>query len=356
MNARHVETEGIPGQDSFLDVVANLVGIMIILVMVVGTRTRDAIVTGEESVEAVASDDGPQGAPASQRPEEELEQATASFTEAASEARAVEGDIHQLDATIRRQELAIAMRRQERNQLQFVLTAVEKQLADHTSRLDQEQQAEFALKRDLAEANAELAKIDAARKSLEQAAEQSAVLEHLPTPMAKTVFGKEIQFRLLGGKIAYIPWDDLLDRLKEEAPQKLWKLKDADSITETLGPIGDFRMKYVLRRAKYAVQSQMGEALRERIELERFTLSPIREDIGEPVEQALAPGSDFNLMLAGADPQQTTVTIWLYPDSFQHFRTIKHALYKRGFLTASRPLPQGYPIGGSPDGSRSAAQ
>lgn len=32
-----------PGQDSFLDVVANLVGVMIILVMVVGTQARHVV-------------------------------------------------------------------------------------------------------------------------------------------------------------------------------------------------------------------------------------------------------------------------------------------------------------------------
>ena len=35
-----------PGQDSFLDIVANLVGILIILVMVVGARAKDALVHG----------------------------------------------------------------------------------------------------------------------------------------------------------------------------------------------------------------------------------------------------------------------------------------------------------------------
>jgi hypothetical protein len=354
MSGRRVEVEGVPGQDSFLDVVANLVGIMIILVMVVGTRTRDAIISGEEAVDppaAAAADLSEDGAA-----KQEQRQAVEALIGAADEARAVEREIHELDAKLKRGQFEIERRRRERNQLHVVLTAVERQLAEHTGQLDAAKQAEFALKRDLLEVNDELAKVAQSREALTKTAEQTSVLEHLPTPMAKTVFGKEIQFRLTGGKLTYIPWDDLLDRLKDEAPQKIWKLKDADSITETLGPVGDFRMKYVLRRAQYAIQSRMGDVMRERIELERFTLSPVREDLGEPVEMALAEGSNFNLMLAGADPKQTTVTIWLYPDSFQHFRTIKHALYKRGFLCASRPLPEGYPIGGSPDGSRSAAQ
>ena len=38
-----------PGQDSFLDIVANLVGILIILVMVVGARAKDAMLRGDAS-------------------------------------------------------------------------------------------------------------------------------------------------------------------------------------------------------------------------------------------------------------------------------------------------------------------
>ena len=31
-------------------------------------------------------------------------------------------------------------------------------------------------------------------------------------------------------------------------------------------------------------------------------------------------------------------------------------LFKLGYLTAGRPLPDGHPIGGSPDGTRSSAE
>jgi hypothetical protein len=61
-------------------------------------------------------------------------------------------------------------------------------------------------------------------------------------------------------------------------------------------------------------------------------------------------------ILAAFDPRQATVTVWVYPDSFDQFRQIKEELYKLGFLTASRPLPDGQPITGAPQGTRSAAQ
>jgi hypothetical protein len=61
-------------------------------------------------------------------------------------------------------------------------------------------------------------------------------------------------------------------------------------------------------------------------------------------------------ILAGYDPNQTTVTVWVYPDSFAQFRTLKEELYKRGYLTASRPMPDGQPISGSPQGTYSTAE
>jgi hypothetical protein len=45
-----------------------------------------------------------------------------------------------------------------------------------------------------------------------------------------------------------------------------------------------------------------------------------------------------------------------YPESFGDFRTLKKALFDLGYTTAARPLPPGILIGGSPNGSRSAAQ
>ncbi len=44
------------------------------------------------------------------------------------------------------------------------------------------------------------------------------VLEHLPTPMAKTVFGKEMHIRLQRGQVTMVPWDQLIEMLKRQLP------------------------------------------------------------------------------------------------------------------------------------------
>ena len=52
---RTVEEVGGDGQDSFLDVVSNLVGVLIILVMVAGTRARNVAADAANDKTAVAS-------------------------------------------------------------------------------------------------------------------------------------------------------------------------------------------------------------------------------------------------------------------------------------------------------------
>jgi len=128
-------------------------------------------------------------------------------------------------------------------------------------------------------------------------------------------------------------------------------------LTETIGPVGGFRMRYVLERRHYTEEevlaSRRGGTV---ISLKRYELIPLSTELGEPLEAALADGSEFRQALATAKPGRTTVTLWTYPDSFAAFRTLRQELFHRGFTIAGRPVPEDLLIGGSPEGSKSAAQ
>ena len=229
-----------PGQDSFMDVVTNLVGILIILVMVVGVRAKDAML-----------DSGPAAKPATEEPAPDVRSAQQA-------AQSVESDIHQLSATLGRQDLEIAYRREERNRVQLLVGAIEEEIANRRGKLDASQQQQFDSQRSLIAAQTELEQLQRGRQALENAPPSVEVIEHLPTPMAKTVFGKEIHFRLGGGRVTYVPWDELVEQLKREAPHKVWRLKDATQFTETLGPIGGFWMKYTLKRTEHTLPTTHG--------------------------------------------------------------------------------------------------
>ena len=331
-----------PGQDSFLDVVANLVGIMIILIMVVGVATKKAMVDAGPLAAAIPADDAAEP--------------SLDVSGLAAELASLESDLYQNDEKLKREQFEVSYRRGERDQMLAMLTLAEKRLAEKRNTLDASQRDRFDLAARTAAARAELEELERARAAALKAAVPTGVIEHLPTPMAKTVFGKELHFRLIGGRISYVPWDELVDKLKSDAPQKAWKLRDAPKITETIGPIQNYWLKYTLKRTEARVQTGGGVSVQQRVELEKFVMISETEMVGEPVDAALKPGSDFRSRLENAHPGRTTVTVWTYPDSFHCYRDIKQSLFKQGLLTAARPLPDGHPIGGSPEGSRSASQ
>lgn len=330
-----------PGQDSFLDVVANLVGIIIILIIVVGVATKKAVVEhGTTAAIAAAS---------AQTPAANLDDARAALA-------AVESDIYRTAQKMQREQLEVSFRRAERDRVLAMISAAERGMKEQREKLDEPQKAQFDLEQSKDAAQRELEQIERDKLALERSRPTKGIIEHLPTPMAKTVFGREIHMRLGNGRLAFVPWDDLVERLKNDASQKMYRLKDSNVFTETLGPVDGFWIRYTIKKTEQQVTVRGGVAMQQRAELDRFVIVPVAEDVGETVEQALRADSDFMARFEKLDPSRTTVTVWVYPDSFHHFRTFKKLLFDRGFLTAARPLPDGHPIGGSPEGTRSNAE
>jgi hypothetical protein len=337
---RKVEDE-IVGQDSFLDVVANLVGIMIILVMVVGARAKDAlVVAGMRSTEPPAA-------------KAKLESEVAAAKAAADQ---VEVDFRRLEAQRKQQEIEAAYREGERNRVNLLVAAAERAVASQRQLLDESQRQEFDRRSEILAAESELADLQRGITHLENAAAETAIIDHLPTPMAKTVFGHEVHLRLHGGRVAYVPWDEFVARLKEEAPQRVNRLRDQAEFTDTIGPLGGFWMRYTLQREAQVLQGKVGMSVQQTVSLHKFVLLAESEVMGEPIAEALRDGSQLQTLLASHRPSATTITVWTYPDSFGEFRQLKRALFDRGYVTAARPLPADHPIGGSPEGTRSAAQ
>ena len=69
----------------------------------------------------------------------------------------------------------------------------------------------------------------------------------------------------------------------------------------------------------------------------------------------LAFGADVDTRIKKSS-QQTAVTFWVYPDSFDLFRRLRDLLYERDVVVAGRPLPDGVPIASSRRGTVSRGQ
>jgi len=325
-----------PGQDSFLDVVCNLVGILIVLVMLIAAEAKRGMIARAK-----------QAAPDAVAAQRDVEAAAAS-------ADAIEQSVQELQAKINRQNLELAMRQEERNKFQVLVTIAQQRLGEHREQLSAEERSRYDLEQQLTSSKSELAKLELSKKSLDKPRAQ--VLEHLPTPMARTVFGKEVHFRLQGHRLAYVPWEEMLAQLKSDAPNQVHKLRSQPRVEVSLPVIAGFGARYVLKMAHQEMQTRIGIATQSMPVLEKLYFVDAEANLGQPASQALLPTSEFRSRLSAHKPQGTTVTIWVYPDSFDDFRAIKAELFKLGYLCAARPLPEGQPIGGAPDGTRSSAE
>jgi DNA repair exonuclease SbcCD ATPase subunit len=325
------------GQDSFLDVVANIVGILIILVMVAGMRMASASV--ETAIPA------------------QIQEATRKLEQSVETERALREEV--LDLARRIQSTAAGAEEQQalRDALARHLAEWERRIEEKRALLDVNSRETFDVNRELEEMKRLLASLESEAAQLAATEKPPVVIRSHCTPLSQIVSGPEAHFRISGGRVSYIPLEDLLRELKRDVEPKIQRLQWQQSFTETLGPIGGYRMKYTVERVELPLDVQMAAGRGGfQVQLRNWTLLPVSEQLGEPLERALAEASDFRAALAKYRPGHTTVTFWTYDDSYAQYRRLKETLFDLGYSTAGRPLPQGVPIQGSPDGSRSAAQ
>ena len=340
MSRKREEQFEAPGKDSFLDVVANVVAILIILVIVVGSQASQTVIQHEIAKQ--------QAHPGDAAPEEN------EATKAEAKARSLEVGLHELEQRIGRQKFENQYRRAERDRVQLLVAVAEQRLSEHRNQLSATEQARYDLEAQLISSRGELAKLSQSPTTFGKP--PPTVLQHLPTPMARTVFGTEINFRLQAGRVAYIPWEEMVASLKADAPNHVAKLKSTPRVELSLPVICGFGARYILRRADVQVQTRAGTSTQGSVMLEKMYFVDTEPNLGQPAAQALLEGSEMRSRLSQLKPQSTTVTCWVYPDSFDEFRTLKAELFKLGYLSAARPLPEGHPIGASPDGTRSSAE
>jgi len=327
-------TEAI-NSDSFLDIVASVVSIMIIMVVMEGSRIKNAPVTA-----AILGD-----------------VRTAELEKVLAEEQSLQGDILKSAEEIKQLKQEAAARCLQRDVLATAVSALEQKVEAHRSQLDGQKRRRFDLARDLSEAGFQLDRLAQERAYAEGEKSAPIVVENYPTPISRLVDSDEAHFQLSGGSIIHIPLQELLEEFKSDARRKTYKLMELPEITETMGPIDGFRLKYTLERHDTTPEEAKATGkLGSYVRLKKWSLIPVAEALGEPVDVALNEGSVFRKSLEKLRPGRHTVTIWTYEDSFDAFRQIRRELYRMGFLTAARPLPHGELISGSPDGSKSAAQ
>lgn len=351
--------------DSFLDIVANLVGILVILIMVIGVRARQVVstVAVEPVVPVAAQSPAPAPTiPVAPAPDVEVPSGPTAAEIAhaiqreKSVAQNLHSDIHKVAMNAEQIAHSAAAKAEERNKLQLAISMAETALEKRRQALGLNEQVQLTVARELESGRVELARLQQQIKSVESAVGETETIKNRPTPMAKLVFGNEEHFRLEAGRLVHVPITEMVGELTRDARNNRWKLENTDTITELLGPRNGFMMKYTFGRARRKIDTPDGQRVVSLLELKRFAMVPQSSGLGETVDVALASGSKFEQQLARFRPDETTITLWTYPDSYAEFRRVKEYIYQKGFVTAAMPVTTGYPIAGGPNGSTSAAQ
>lgn len=318
------------GQDSFLDVVTNIVGILIILVMVVGGRVQQIILAppfASSRSAALAAE------------VESLDQQVA----------LAESEIAELAVQGRTVATAAAFAGEARVQLATAVAAAKVEM----ERCKQERDATdvaaaeaVARRRDL---EREIEKCTLEAEGLSYAPATTKEILAYPTPVGRAVTGEEVHFRLAEGRIAFIPIEELFELAKNQTRRHTGPISELASRIETVGPVRGFSLDYVIE-AK--IDQARGQVL---IRSREWVVRPVGRGEEETAAEALASQSRFRQVLGRMTPE-TTVTLWCYPDSFEAYRELREELHRLGIPTACRPMPEGAPIGGSTEGSRSVVQ
>lgn len=265
-------------------------------------------------------------------------------------------EIHRLEQGYRAASDQTAAVRQIEKELKEQLTHLKGQVANK-ERTAQDLAGEAATRRtNVAQLQRTLAQLRKQIEEEQQKPDPVETLEHHVTPISKIVDGHEQHYRLINNRVSEVPIASLSFRLKEQIERrKDWLIKQR-SHQGVVGPIGGYSMHYLVQRDNLGVLDEVryGQGM-VRISVSNWRIEPEPDLETESAEDALLQGSRFYESLITAD-EGTTLTFWVYPDSYNIYRKLQRFAHAQGFLVAGRPLPLGIHISGSPSGSKSAGQ
>ncbi len=175
-------------------------------------------------------------------------------------------------------------------------------------------------------------------------------------PVARPSDGEESHYELRHNRVSFIDLDKLLSLVKADAMIRIRLSENSRTVDSRVGPVGPFSMEYSMGRSMPSSLEDMMERRRISYDLRGWEIVPEFEARGETFEKTRQPFSEFAQSINRLNPIKSTITLWVYPDSFPLFRMLRDDLQTRGFLVAARPLPDGMAIRGSPAGSLSAGQ
>ena len=334
--------------DSFLDLVANVVGIILRLILVawVGARSYKALVPPPppppsyvEESEALPEPEDPL-TPELERQRRELGQMQAQLLE---QMKQWEG-VHQLNAAAAEELAGLTAKGR----------AADAERGHLAGATDGHERGKLALS--LAEVRERSRRVMEELVALRKAPSLKQTLRYR-TPVSAPLQSEELLFECYRGRVTLLDIGALLEDARRGARARADLLRTQFQFSDSTAAVGAFRLRYTVERERGPLDGPGllpgSGTFRCGISWEAVPVVPLR---GETADDALKSGSEFRRVVDNFDPQQTAVTMWVYPDSFPLYRRLRDYLHQRDVVVAGRPLPEGFPIASNRNGSASRGQ
>ncbi|WP_417380536.1 hypothetical protein [Gimesia sp.] len=382
MSRRATQGEAGFGSDSFLDIVANIVGILIILIVIAGIKMSQAPVMVAENQEIIPPQPEiidqdleaflpkivPEPPPVPvlalepqepkpfvpQKPKIIYQQPS---QELLDEVRKMEQELSRLDQLMQSRKAGAAEIKLKKQEISGKVLSMVSQVNQKSDRLEQEYRQLLSLVDTTKETREQLERVVAQSRKVSEPQEQIKELKHRLTPVSQLVTDKEWHFLLSENRVSYVPINELLMELKDQVMKRgSWLAKYREHHGK-VGPFRGYTMDYIVERQALSALDQLsnGGSGGFRVGVSKWEISRSDDIAGEDLAQAMQNNSEFFQAITEIGTG-STLTFWVYPDSFELYRSLQKHAHSLGYQVAGRPLPFGVPIAGSPAGTRSAGQ
>lgn len=342
------------GEDSFLDVVANVVGVLIILVMLIGARASQSATTpsveSEHDEPPVAETIVKRGSVAELN--DKLEQIGRQVL--LKRSKLDESRSRLMNARHQRE-----LQNQHRLELAVHRSRLEEDLERRRVALSTESKQEFDVQNQITTVKLELSRLSEREFTLLSAPGVVEEIEVEPTPIAREVDEKATHLRLLGGKVCRVPIFELVEEMKYEYASIQRELNNTNRVNRMMGPIDGFRVRLTTMQIppeEALTGPLVGQLSRRDAFIPIHTFYAESDQLGEHLEQCLLPQSNLRNLLVDARRESSVIVAWVYNDSFDEFRKLKKLLTEMEFSVATYTLSEGGHIGISPLGRKAHTQ
>lgn len=350
------------GSDSFLDIVANLVGILIILVVLAGLRASQAPVESDvadiepdppvvepepvpltpEPIPAPPADPEPEiivvAKPEPKPPSGPTREAIrAQIGEAQNRVAALRSQLESLDTSSSQSEL---------EQLRGQLAARTSRLRALRSELEKSAAQSGVLRTELAEVDRQyeqlhvrLAETNKRQEDLQRRRRPEEQLDLRINPIGRRSSGDEILFRVENGRVVHLPVKELIETAIRAERNSMASILSGRTQRGVAGPVDGVAFSYEYGIATVPAYSPSGQSMTTQVRM-RGVVKTLAGAPAESIERALANGGLVERQLIQAEPG-TVIRLAVSTDSFADARRIAAYARDLNFAVASRPIEPG---------------